>query len=181
MRDKNGRFIKGHKGYTYWKDKHLQSTTKEKIRIALKGRPLSEETKKKMLGRIPINKGKKGLQSHTLQWKRMMSERFKGEKSVLWQGGKSNENEKIRKSLDYTLWRTAVFMRDNYTCTDCGISRGWNKELHKRIEIEADHIKPFALYPELRFAIDNGRTLCKEYHRKTDTWGINFIRYNIKK
>lgn len=35
------------------------------------------------------------------------------------------------------------------------------------IEIEADHIKPWAYYPDLRYELDNGRTLCLKCHRKT--------------
>jgi len=60
-------------------------------------------------------------------------------------------------SFEYKLWRTAVFERDKYTCVWCG---------HKGY-VEADHIKPFALFPELRFAIDNGRTLCRPCHVTT--------------
>lgn len=74
-------------------------------------------------------------------------------------------NQVIRHSNIYKLWRMAVFERDNYTCIFCG-KRG-NGELN------ADHIKSFALYPELRFDLDNGRTLCEECHRKTETFGWN--------
>jgi hypothetical protein len=77
-------------------------------------------------------------------------------------GRKATLSERIRKSPEYKLWRTAVYERDNYTCIWCGI---------KGNKLNADHIKPFAQFPELRFAIDNGRTLCVDCHRKTDTYG----------
>jgi len=45
-----------------------------------------------------------------------------------------------------------------------------DKEEKRQINIQADHIKPFAIYPDLRFDINNGRTLCEDCHRKTPTW-----------
>ncbi len=74
---------------------------------------------------------------------------------------------RIRYSAKMDKWRKAVFERDNYTCQCCGARNG----LGRAITLNADHIKPFAYHPELRFDLDNGRTLCVECHRKTETWG----------
>ena len=86
-----------------------------------------------------------------------------GENNSNWKGGITPLNLKIRHSREYKLWRKAIFERDNYTCIWCGDKKGGN--------LNADHIKPFALFPELRFAIDNGRTLCELCHKTTDTYG----------
>lgn len=98
-----------------------------------------------------------------------------GDKCHFWKGGKTKEITKLRMSLEYRLWREAVFKRDDYTCIWCG------EKSRKGVSVilNADHIKPFAHYPELRFAIDNGRTLCKECHKTTETFG-NKARYLIK-
>lgn len=73
-----------------------------------------------------------------------------------WQGGISTINHIIRHSMELRLWRESVFTRDDWTCRECS-SRGG--------VLNAHHIKPFSEFPELRFAIDNGVTLCYKCHR----------------
>ncbi len=92
-----------------------------------------------------------------------------GEKSHFWRGGKSTEAHKIRQSGAYRNWRTAVFQRDDYTCQFCKKRGG---------KLQADHIKPFAYFPELRLDINNGRTLCVACHMETDTYAINLRKLN---
>lgn len=140
--------------------------TRKKISEAHKGRkpwnkgiPCKQETKEKLRR---ANLGK----TYTDEYKRKQSESHKGEKHWNWKGGITKINYKIRRSLEYRLWRDAVYKRDKYTCIWCGDNTSGN--------LEADHIKPFSTYPALRFAIDNGRTLCKKCHRKTETYGYKY-------
>lgn len=117
-----------------------------------RGKKMSLEWRKKL--------SEAKLKNPVRYWKGTFGQRT-GENSPNWQGGKTSEREKLRKSIEYKLWRTSVFERDNYTCVFCGIRGG---------KLEADHIKPWCDYPELRFAIDNGRTLCHDCHTKTPTY-----------
>ena len=98
---------------------------------------------------------------HTMETRRKMSDARKGDKGSNWQGGVSSRNNSIRKGIESRLWREAVFARDNWTCRECG----------KRGEkLNAHHIKDFKQYPELRFAIDNGKTLCLDCHKLTENY-----------
>src|SRR3990167_4778238 len=93
--------------------------------------------------------------------------RPKGVKHSNWKGGITPKNIAIRKSSEYKEWRKKVFERDKYTCQLCGIKGG---------DLEVDHIKTFFEFPELRFSLGNGRTLCISCHKKTPTYGRRKIR-----
>ena len=64
----------------------------------------------------------------------------------------------IANSKEYKQWRISVFIRDNFTCQNCQI-RG--------VYLEAHHIKSWAHYPELRYDVENGVTLCRGCHKLT--------------
>jgi len=85
-----------------------------------------------------------------------------GPNHARWKGGVTPINHQIRTSFEYKLWRKSVFERDKYTCIWCKARNGNGKS----VTLQADHIQPFSTHPELRFAIDNGRTLCKPCHIK---------------
>lgn len=143
-----------------------QSQFKKGMATWNKGKPMSEESKEKLresLKRImPTKKRYSHWRGRNLPFeiRKKMSEAGK----IRWFGheDKRKESKKIRDSFEYQEWRKAVFKRDDFTCVICKKTNCY---------LEADHIKPFARFPELRFSIENGRTLCIECHRKTETWG----------
>jgi len=65
--------------------------------------------------------------------------------------------QRIRNSPYYKEWRIAVLKRDNYTCQKCNTKEN----------IEAHHIKPIVVFPELSYIVDNGETLCVKCHDKS--------------
>lgn len=60
-------------------------------------------------------------------------------------------------SLDYKKWRKRVYARDKYTCRFPGCNKRGGY-------LEAHHIRRFSQYPQLRYVISNGITLCKAHH-----------------
>lgn len=138
---------------------------KKKMSLISRGRTFSDKTKAKMrLAKL----GKAFTIEHRLKLGKAHVGIMVGEKNPQWKGGVTPLNMLIRNSLDYRIWREAVFKRDNWACVWCGARNGEGKT----IVLHADHIKRFADYPHLRFELSNGRTLCAPCHRKTGTFGV---------
>lgn len=158
-----------HKGFI------VPEETKIKISIALKGKkkpPFSEEHKKKIR---EVNLGKK-LSKETKEklkiamtnrkhwWGNKISKSLRGKPNLnvrgknhgLWKGGVTPINQKIRGSLEYKIWVFSIFSKNGFICQKCN---------RKGYKLVAHHIQNFAQYPELRFAIDNGITLCIVCHK----------------
>jgi|TARA_Y100000310_G_scaffold202203_2_gene202338 hypothetical protein len=141
--------------------KKMSEELREKMRQVRLGKSHSEETKRKM---SIAHMGMKFSEAH----RKKISLIRKGNKSPWWKGGITKERGRIYNSWEYQNWRKLVFTRDDYTCVQCQKRGGY---------LEADHIKPFSLYNELRFVVSNGRTLCKVCHMKTDTYGGKMMKY----
>lgn len=133
---RSGKRVIWSKGKTIETDERIK-----KLRFWLGKKNL--EHSKRMKGKVPWNKGLKGYQS--------------GEKHYNWKGGKGMENNKIHGSAEWKNWRKSVFQRDNYTCKVC---------LQRGVYLEAHHKKSFIKFPNLRFVVSNGVTLCRECHKK---------------
>lgn len=101
-----------------------------------------------LMGKYPVNlKGKRGTRPRTAHLK----------------------NKPKHDGVLYSEWRMSVFKRDNFACVKCGKTSNELKKIG--IKICADHIKPFCNYPELRYELSNGRTLCATCHQQTETYG----------
>ena len=167
VRDKKGKFVKGHpvlnkKGYK----SIAGSLAKRGKKNPMWGKRCSEKQKEAV--RKANEKRKiEGKYGHSVESRMKMSLANKGKHYSLNTEFKSksknrispDERQKIRQSLEYRLWQVAVYKRDDYTCRICG------RKCSAK-QIVAHHILSFNDFPELRFAINNGMTLCRSCHIK---------------
>lgn len=127
-----------------------------KIGDAHRGKKHTEERRRKISEaakrRTPWNKGKRKATHPELA-----NVGNSGESHWAWKGGISTENVRFRQSSEYKAWRDAVFVRDHFTCVDCGKVGG---------ELNADHVKPFSTHPDLRLDVSNGQTRCEPCHKQ---------------
>jgi 5-methylcytosine-specific restriction endonuclease McrA len=73
-----------------------------------------------------------------------------GDRHPCWRGGCLRHRGGL-----YTIWARTVIQRDRGLCKRCGADR----------KIQAHHIRPWAKFPEFRYRVRNGITLCVKCHR----------------
>lgn len=95
--------------------------------------------------KIPWNKGKKCPQ-------------VSKENHYLWKKDRSEVKDywTERNNPEYKQWRKEVFKQDDYKC------KINNKDCLGKIV--AHHILPWSRFPELRYEVNNGITLCQFHH-----------------
>lgn len=160
----------GTKNHMWGKKRVFSDKWKENMSKSHTGLRHTDETKIKIGLKSLGNKRTLG-KKNSLETRIKKSLAQKGERGSNWQGGIAQKNHRERtlfmNSLAYKLWREAVYLRDKFTCVLCN---------QKGVKLNADHIKPYSTYPELRLEISNGRTLCEPCHRETDTYGSRPIK-----
>lgn len=101
---------------------------------------------------------------------------LRGSNNPSWKGGLRGIDYRERRRFRH-LMQKQVFERDDYTCQLCGERGG---------DLQVDHIQSWAEYVELRFSLENCRTVCKPCHYeitfgrpmkdKSMPWGHNLGR-----
>ena len=139
--------------------KNIKSTPKSKAHIEAirktlrKGKyiPCSICGKNKYYSPSKIKPGKKYYCSQACNGKSNI-----GINNHKWKGGRSRALKDGYYTQEYKNWRKNVFERDEYTCLLCFKSNTY---------LVAHHILGFADYPDSKYDIDNGMTLCEECHK----------------
>lgn len=130
-------------------------------------------------GHVPWIKGKKGF----VPWNKGLTRATDSRITAFWEGKKRSNFPKTgpkpsmqgskhyrwikdrsqvkqywkeRNNPEYKQWRQKVWLRDNFKCKIA------NPDCKGRIE--AHHILGWRDYPELRYQVNNGITLCHAHH-----------------
>ena len=146
-------YIHGNKG-KHHSEEHKRKISESGRRI---GRKHTQEFKDRM---IFLNTGKKHSEESRKKMSLVHMGMYVGEKSPRWIKDRTKlsrtSKQGERRTAAYFEWRKQTRKRDNWKCK---IS---NQDCAGRIE--AHHILPWKDYPELRYDVNNGITLCHAHH-----------------
>ena len=146
-----------------------------------------------MKNRIPWNKEKKGLHLSPLsEWKKGMTPWNKGEKFHCLDCGESVWRKSVRCKKCFSKWKFQIRMnhprwKEDRSTLKIGdrvlhdqLSKWWAKDVKIRDswkcriadencfgKLEAHHILPWSQFPELRYQLNNGITLCHAHHPRS--------------
>jgi len=169
------------------KGEKMSDELKLKLSLAKKGKKFTEEHKRNLSlahkGKVPsnletlrnYNLGKKFTEEHRANLSKALKGRkltykseetrqkalsnlitLSGEDNPRWIKDRSQlKLQKERGGHRHKCWSKEVKKRDNYTCH-------FNEDCEGRLE--SHHIKSWKYYPELRYELDNGITLCHKHH-----------------
>ena len=139
---------RGDKNPKYWLGKKCPHMTGENHPFY--GKHHAPETRKKM-SEARLGKRHPFTKEATEKMRALMT----GANNPRWKGGVTSENRNLRCIKRWKHWQEDVFRRDNYTCQSCGVRGG---------ELNPHHILFFADFPDHRFYVGNGVTLCRKHH-----------------
>jgi transposase len=88
---------------------------------------------------------------------------FIGESNPNWKGGVAFKDPD-RNRYPYKRWAKAVKDRDEWACRECG----------SKDRLHAHHVKRWRDYPDLRYDVGNGLTLCHTCHEAAHGRGFKF-------
>ena len=151
-----------------------------KLKVPHKGSGIYLRTVEQMTQIKNLGKAAKGVKRSTTTREKIRQAKqgkpslaTRGEKHWQWKGGITPKG-KVERVRFRNLIQKEVFKRDNFTCQLCGLKGGY---------LQVDHIQSWVEYVELRFSMDNCRTLCMGCHylitwgrpmpRTIKTWGHN--------
>lgn len=107
---------------------------------------------------VPISKETKNLQSIKNKERKAIPPHYKGESHYRWIKDRTKIKQywTERSNPEYKQWRKRVYERDSLKC------KMHNSDCHGKIY--AHHILGWTAFPELRYEVDNGITLCHFHH-----------------
>ncbi len=127
----------------------------------LKGKTLEEvfgyEKSQEILKNMSVASRKASARPEVREKRATAKRGIFGEKANRWIKDRSKLSKKqIRNDYAYQEWRKRIWVRDGFTCrlknNDC------------KGKIISHHILPWRDYPEKRYDINNGITLCHYHH-----------------